>query len=90
MKSSAHPKHVLKGSNQQLAALVTFAFCCLQPIAAAKPWIQDRVGTTWWSGTTMPQPIPVLSSGLEAVQETATSLTLRRAAEKPVWRYNTL
>ena len=65
---------------------LTLVFRCLQQSAAVNPWIQDLAGSTWWSGTTTPQPIPALSSGLEAVEETATSSTPRRSAEKPASR----
>lgn len=67
---------------------VLLFFCRRQKSAAARRWTQGRAGTTRWSGIMTPLQTPALSSGMEVVKETATSLRLRRAAEKPVWRVN--
>lgn len=66
----------------------SLTYAVFQQSIAVLSWIQDPAATMWRSGTTMPQLMPVLSSGLEAVSETATSLRPKRAAEKPVSRSN--
>lgn len=68
--------------------LTLVAFCRPQQSAAASFWTRDLAGTTWWSGTTTAWLMPALSSGSEAVWETATSLRARRAAGKPASRSN--
>ena len=68
----------------------SFSLTCavFQQWIAILPWIQDPAATMWPSGTTMEQLMLVLSSGLEAVSETATGLRPKRAAEIPVSRSN--